>query len=291
MAMTDQPEAGITPRTFAYRTLRYVPNLVRDEWVNIGVLVFDEISGDRRLRLIEEPEEYARVRRLHPQADESILQRLRDELDQRLETAPELFRGNGQSHTEGNGRADWLKLLDKWDTILSNALQLSPQRGVEAHDLDAEVERLYREQVAPQRGIARVGSPNSRAQMRSYCNQVWQSAGVWSRIGKNVRVEEFTFPGDPMRIDYAYPRSRPHRFAQTLSISRAPGDVKSLAWTVERMRDRIESAEFTAVTDVHLLADNERHKFVQETLRNARIEAVPLDGFAVWVAKMKPAIQ
>ena len=25
----------------AYRVLRYSPNLVRDEWVNIGVLLFD----------------------------------------------------------------------------------------------------------------------------------------------------------------------------------------------------------------------------------------------------------
>ena len=122
MATTDQPQAGTADRVFAYRTLRYVPNLVRDEWVNIGVLVFDEKTGERRLRMIEEPSEYARVRRLHPQADESILQRLRDELETRFEAAPELFRGNGQARAEGNGRADWLKLLDKWDAILSNAL-------------------------------------------------------------------------------------------------------------------------------------------------------------------------
>ena len=30
---------------YVYRVLRYTPNLVRDEWVNIGVLVFDEKSG------------------------------------------------------------------------------------------------------------------------------------------------------------------------------------------------------------------------------------------------------
>jgi len=42
----------------------YTPNLVRDEWVNIGVLVFGPANrAERRMRLIEEPEEYARVRR------------------------------------------------------------------------------------------------------------------------------------------------------------------------------------------------------------------------------------
>ena len=60
--ITDSNEAR-DGRTCAYRVLRYTPNPVRDEWVNIGVLVFDPRTGERRLRMIEEPEEYARVRR------------------------------------------------------------------------------------------------------------------------------------------------------------------------------------------------------------------------------------
>ena len=76
--ITETNEARANERACAYRVLRYTPNLVRDEWVNIGVLVFDPQTGERRLRLIEEPEEYARVRRLHPQADEELLRALRD---------------------------------------------------------------------------------------------------------------------------------------------------------------------------------------------------------------------
>src|SRR2546428_11009246 len=49
-AVEQAPDA----RACAYRILRYAPNLVRDEWVNIGVLVFDPATGERRLRLIEE---------------------------------------------------------------------------------------------------------------------------------------------------------------------------------------------------------------------------------------------
>src|SRR5579859_276887 len=79
-------------KTFAYRVLRYTPNLVRDEWVNIGVLVFDPQSGERRMRLIEDPEEYARVRRLHPRADEELLRALRDDLENRFATATQLFK-------------------------------------------------------------------------------------------------------------------------------------------------------------------------------------------------------
>jgi hypothetical protein len=155
-------------RTYAYHLLRYMPNLVRDEWVNIGVLVFDPYTGERRLRMIEEPEEYARVRRLHPQADEGLLRVLRDNLENRFATARQLFSGNG--HEEGNARADWLKLLGKWDDTLSNVLQLAPQKG--------------------------------------------------------VRAAEFTFPADPMRLDYGYRRNGTRGFVQAISVSRAPRDTK-----------------------------------------------------------------
>src|SRR5258708_17882268 len=72
-------------RALAYHVLRYVPNLVRDEWVNIGVLVFNPRTGERRLRLIEDQVEYNRVRRLHPSVDEAVLRALRDDLEDRLD--------------------------------------------------------------------------------------------------------------------------------------------------------------------------------------------------------------
>src|ERR1019366_7926961 len=80
-------------RTLRYRVLRYTPNLVRDEWVNIGVLL-EEVPAPprpgnparprRALRVIEEPSEIARVRRLHPGADEELLRALAAEFDARL---------------------------------------------------------------------------------------------------------------------------------------------------------------------------------------------------------------
>jgi len=286
-------QANGVDRTLAYRVLRYTPNLVRDEWVNIGVLVFDPQSGERRMRLIEEPEEYARVRRLHPRADEELLRALRDDLDNRFSTAAQLFQGNGSGDGKNSiqASADWLKLLGKWDETLSNALQLAPQKGVHADDLDAETERLYADHVALQRGAARVGAPGSRGAIRSYCAQVFKQARLWERLQKSLPAAEFTFSGDPMRIDYAYRRNGTRGFVQTLSVSRAPGDVKSLAYTVERIRGKVAASEFTAVTDVHLIAENERHQFVRETLRDAGVEAVPLEGLAVWTAKMRPMIQ
>jgi hypothetical protein len=269
-------------RNCAYRILRYTPNLVRDEWVNIGVLVFDPTSGERRLRVIEEQEEYARVRRLHPQADEGVLRRLRDDLEDRFEAA---LRANGH----GGGIAE---MLEKWDNTLSNILQMAPQKGVLAVDLDAELERLYTDHVALSRVPARTGAPGSRGAMRAYCAQVFRQARLWGRLERGVRAAEFTFPGDPMRLDYGYRRNGTRGFVQTLSVTRAPADAKVLAYTAEKIQGKARFAsEFTAVTDVRLNEEDGRHRFVRDTLREVGIEPVALESFAVWVAKLKPMIQ
>ena len=230
-------------------------------------------TGECRLRLIEEQDEYNRVRRLHPHADEALLRALRDDLEDRFQSAS--ARGlNG-------GSASWLQLLGKWDETLSNALQLAPQKGVHAADLDVEMERLYADHVAMQRAPSRVGAPGSRAQMRSYCSQVLRQARLWDRIAKAVRVAEFTFPGDPMRLDYSYRRNGTRGFVHCLSVTRAPIDAKTLAYNAERITAKATlKTEFAAVTDVPLNAGNDRHHFVRDTLRDAGIEPVAMEGFA-----------
>jgi Protein of unknown function (DUF3037) len=282
----ESGSAGKLPgeKACAYRILRYTPNLVRDEWVNIGVLLFNPGTGERRLRLIEEQEEFNRVRRLHPQADETLLRALRDDLEDRFQPV--------SADSSNGGSANWQEVLGKWDDTLSNALQLAPQKGVFAADLDAELERLYTDHVAMQRAPSRVGSPGSRAQMRSYCSQVFRQARLWDRIEKSVRASEFTFPGDPMRLDYSYRRNGTRGFVQSLSVTRAPADAKLFAYTAQRITAKaVLKTEFAAVTDVALNAENDRHRFVRDTLRDAGIEPVAMEGFAVWVAKLKPLLQ
>jgi hypothetical protein len=237
--------------------------------------------------LIEEQDEYNRVRRLHPQADETLLRALRDDLESRFDAAD---NGNRAGDTAANGA--WLKILAKWDDTLSNALQLAPPKGTLAGDLDAEVERLYADHVAIPRGGARVGVTGSRSAVRSYCAQVFRQARVWDRLQKSLRVAEYTFPGDPMRLDFGYRRNSTRGFVHTLSVIRAPADAKLLAYTAQRIQAKASFAsEFAAITDVPLVPGNERHQFVRDTLRDVGIEPVPVEGFAVWVAKLRPLLQ
>jgi hypothetical protein len=280
------PLATDSDRHFAYHVLRYVPDLLRDEWVNIGVLAFNPESGERRFRLIEEKEEFGRVRRLHPAADEGVLRSLQENLNSRFEAALAGDRANG-----GNSPSNWESIVAKWDATLSNLVQLSSARGSLGSDLDSEVDRLYANHVAMRRSQGRTGVFGSRGNLRSYCAEVFKQARLWGRMEKRVQVAEFTFPGDPMRLDFSYRRNGTRGFVHTLSVSRSPADAKLLAYTADHIQKKADFAsEFAVVTDVPLLSGNERHNFVRDTLRDVRIEPVPQEGFAVWVAKLRPML-
>jgi len=260
---------------------------VRDEWLNIGILLFDPETGERSIRLIEEEREFARLRRMQPSADEDLIRRMRDHLEDHFETLLQQFREGSRTAPQ-----DFRKLIEKWDGTLSTGLQLSPQKGVHAADLEQEASRLYSEHVELERGASRVGAPGSRATMRNYCSQVWHQARLWERIEKSTKVAEFTFPGDPMRIDYCYRHNGTRGFVQTISVSRSPMACKEYAYTAQYIAPRAAfKSEFAAITDVPLDNGNLRHRFVRDTLRDAGIEPIPMEGFAVWVAKLKPMLQ
>jgi hypothetical protein len=229
---------GAPRRALVHRILRYAPSPLRDERVNIGVLLFDPQTGERRMRLIEEEQEYNRVRRLHPQADEALLRALRDDLESRFRAAVPGVSGIGAGGTGAttgedaardardeshDGARAWLGVLEKWDQTLSSALRLADPKATRAHDLDSELARLYEERVAVERGPGRAGLGGSRANLRTRCSQIFHQAKLWDRLDKSVRAEQFTFPGDPMRLDYSYRRNGARLRADPFGDARAGG--------------------------------------------------------------------
>jgi hypothetical protein len=297
-------DAAHTERIFVHRILRYVPNLLRDEGINVGVLLYDPDTGEYRLRLIEDTTEFNRVRRLHPSFDESVLRGLRDQLKSRL---------GGATSTNGNGgpirgtlrngygnplpySTDWLQILEKWDATLSQSLQLAEQKATTADDIDIEMDRLYDERVAviaPARQ-ARPSQPDSRGDMRRYCVQVFRQARIWDRIEKPVRMKEFTGESDRRRIDFGYRYKKVRGFIQTVPVTRGTAEAAlfgDAALQIARHSEDRFDTEFTAVIDVALDRTIKTHEYISDLFAARHIESVPLDNFAVFVAKLRPMVQ
>lgn len=262
-------------RPCAYHVVRYTPNLIRDEWVNIGILLFDPSSGRLLQRLVEEPGEFARVRRLHPNADEELLRRLSDVFAPRSaagETSPASYIG-------------------RLEQTLSDTVQLSPQKGLLAEDLEAELDRLYRDHVEAPRQGRLTEDITSRNGIRARANQVFRGTGIWPRLERRLRVDEFTYSGDPLRLDYGYRRNGTRGFVQALSLSRDPGQAKVLAFTADAIREKVAHPEFIAITEAEPHPqENSRHRFILGLLQARGIDVVPLGRLAEWSYRLRPTL-
>jgi hypothetical protein len=268
------PEETLQP--CAYHVVRYQPNLLRDEWVNIGVLLFDPSAGRVRQRWLEEAADLTRLRRMHPAADEELLLRLPAEFEQQ-------FAGR---------EMDAAAILEKFDQTLSNAVQLSPRKGLLARDPDAELERVFREQVEPVRETRRGPLEiRTRSDLRAQAADYFRSEKILRLMERGVRVAEFTYPGDPMRIDFSYRRNGTRGFVHSVALGRDPGQAKLLAFTADAIRGRVEHAEFLAVTEREPARGNVRDQFVAGVLADNEIRVVPLPALRKWAHDVAPVLR
>ena len=170
---------------------------------------------------------------------------------------------------------------EKFDQTLSNAVQLAPRKGLLARDPDAELDRLFREQVEPlretRRGAAEI---RTRSDVRAQAADYFRTEKILRLMQRGVRVEEFTAPGDPMRIDFSYRRNGTRGFVHSVALGRDPGQAKLLAFTADAIRERVQHAEFLAVTEREPARGNLRDQFVSESSRGDDIRVVPLGGAA-----------
>lgn len=271
-------------QTLRYRILRYTPNLVRDEWVNIGVLLEqtppaslspDAPAARRALRLVEDGSEFSRIRRLHPAADETLLRNLVPDFEARL-------AGSEKTVSE---------YLGKLEQSLSTVLQFSPQRAVLAEDFEAEMDRLYREHVAvPARTRAGIVE-STKEWIRARLNDIFKRRRILDKMERGVRVQEFTQPGDPFRIDYAYRYNGTRGYLHAIALGRDYSPAKVLAYTAERIRARSPNSEFTAITEVAPAAENRRHEFIMRLFEDQHISILPLSGAEAWAESLRPRLR
>jgi hypothetical protein len=264
--MADEPK-----NNYRYQVLRYTPDVARDEWVNIGVLLEQlaengmETISRRAMRIIEQQSEFARVKRLHPDADEALLRALPGEFDARLSGSAEETR----------------VYVAKLDQTLSNTLQLSPQRGLLAADFDAELDRLFHAYVSPPARTRGGVVESTRAWIKQRLNDVFRLRRV-PKLERNIRVDQFTEPGDSLRLDYGY-RNGVRGFVHAVALGRDPAQPKILAYTAKRVREKIPGCEFTAITEAEPSRESSRQQFVVRLFADEGINLVPLsriDRFA-----------
>jgi len=250
-------------RPCSFYLLRYVPNIVRGEFVNIGVLLHD--PEQNRLHAPRLLENFRRVRRLHPWADLDVLSALEQHI-----------AGGAPAH--GEALSGYLERLQQF----SNALEFTEPKAVLTSDPETELERLYDTYVAEPHYPMRVAAvvERSRAWIRAQLNGALRRAGLWDKLERGVRVEQYTHRGDRFRFDFGYRRNGNLGFLQTLALEREVDRAKVLAYTMERIKARLAAekltASCTAVVEASPSAGNETAELSARILAEQEIALVPV---------------
>jgi Protein of unknown function (DUF3037) len=268
--------------TFQGRVLQYVPNVVRGEWVNIGVLLEETPAAlasrtrlRRAVRVIESDTDFARIRRIHPDADERFLRSLEHQIDMEF----------------GDTQDAAARYLQRLDQSLSLILQLSPPIAVFGENFDSALDRLFHDRVAAPRSARGGILENTRRWIRTRLNDVLRRHRVLEKMQHGVRVEEFTQPGDPFRIDYAYRYNGTRGYIQTVPLAAHPSQAKVLAYTAESIRKRQAHSQFAAITDAEPSRENPRHQFVVRLFEEQDIAVVPVQTADRFIESLRPRLQ
>jgi hypothetical protein len=215
-----------------FQLIRYVPDPVKNEFVNIGVLLRGEEQSVLRFT-----RDWGRVRCLDPDADTDMLEALELEVAHRLRVQT----GNHPRQT-----------MDQLESSLSNGVQITESKGYLAETFPAGLEELMRLYVDPPRK-ERVRRRSGRAALLAAMRLRFEQAGVWSLMRKQIPAAGYTEPGDPLRIDCGY-RNGVVKFFQAVSLETDAVDAKILAYSAEDLRAgvrRVDKAplELTAIVE------------------------------------------
>jgi hypothetical protein len=217
-----------------FQLIRYVPDPVKNEFVNIGVLLRAE-GEPSTLRFTRD---WGRVRCLDPEVDTVMLEALEIEIGQRLRTQP------------AHHPKPIMALLEE---SLSNGVQITDSKAYWAESFLAGLEELMRQYVdTPPR--PRTQRRGGRSALHAAMRTRFEEAGVWTLMRKQIAAAHYTKPGDPLRIDCGYRPNGVVRMFQAISLESDADDAKLLAFSALSLVagvKRVEKAdlELTAIVE------------------------------------------
>lgn len=188
----------MTKKQLEFLVLRYVPDAVKEEFINIGLLLREANEMERPgFRAVKITEDWSRVRCI----DLEVLAGLGSQLQRELE------------ETQG-----WDLVLRKLQDLFSNQVQASPVRACLAEDPAKELATLTTLYLRG-RTAGRKVSVSRRQAILLGMESALSVAGVLQLMQRGVPVWAYTGnKGDPQTFDFAYPLKHEVKFLQAVSL-------------------------------------------------------------------------
>jgi len=225
--------------------------------VNFGVLLLDDLE-DGTFADVRFTRTWDRVLCADPDADLEILEALQHEIKARLTNVPD--------------RPALMKLLNE---SFSNVIQVSDFQPILGTDPALELDQLaktYLDRLRPTTKRPTTGRTRLYTAMRN----AFEQAGVWDLMTKEIRAEQYTWPGDPLVLDCAYEHHQTIKFFQAVSLTRGVQDAKALAFSYPALvagisKQQNRQTQLTAIIETDLDATRPDIAFATARLQDTGV--------------------
>src|SRR5208337_505476 len=206
-----------------YFLVRYVPDVVKQEFINIGLFLF--CAAEQFLDCFFS-DDFRRITRFHAQADTQFLEELQLHFKQQI----------------AEHGADLEGYIREMQQSYSNLIQLSPPQPCLATDLSAQLQDLFERYV----GVHLTGPTEqaARRRIKHHMTDSLRRYGVLDHksFDKNIDASLWTGAGDPFVFDFGYKpfeqAGKPNggvKLIHTLSLQRDDELAKALMWSFDKV--------------------------------------------------------
>ena len=252
--------------------VQYVPDLVRGELMNIGILLH---SPEEKYLGCLFTDDYRRIKRFHPRADREFLRELQRDFENQIE----------------NSGDDLERYLQSMQRSFSNLIQLAEPRTCLLSNPQDELANLFARYVGER--VSGALLEDTRLRIKQKLTAALSLAGIWERLEKRIPAAPWTHPGDAFTFDFGYkplmvdgkPNGHLH-FIHALSLKHDAEMAKVLVYTFDRVR-RKESAHLTAVVEALAVRRDKMAGLSQRILEEGEITLQPIDGVAEFAQRVR----
>ena len=262
------------PKPCTFFLVRYVPDIVRDEGLNIGLFLYS--PQDEYLDCLF-TDDFRRLRAFHPQADLKLLRALPEHFAQAIKARERELE----------------QFIREMQESYSNLIQVTSPRAVLAADPQAELQALFGRYVGVRRAAAL--EQDTRMRIKQRLKEALARHGLLEtpRFERQIPAAQWTHSGDPFTFDYGYRPlqidGRPNghfKFLHALSLRRDNDLAHKLANTMRYVRAK-EPAELTAVVEGLPALGDKTALHSQRILEDARIMLQSLVGIDAYAQSIR----
>jgi len=235
--------------------LRFLPHVLRDDFITVGVLLLESDGGFADVRVTRD---WKLLQCVAPEVEMEWFEMVESEIRGRLGTL--------------RRREDLIQLMNE---RFGAMLDVGAAKAVLTEDPAKEMEVLASMYLAPLERGERTQQRTGRAAIVHAMKEAFTDAGVLELVQRDLDVVKYTGPGDPFRIDFGYRVGNAVKMFHAVSVAANVDQALALAYRYSRveagMRREQLQASLTAVVDQRMELQEEKTRFAIGMLEQSAV--------------------